>query len=215
MRAKVTVCAPRPPVRAAASARASRILWSSARVSSTVPRVSPSSAPASLWRTPGGRMQWNGLRTHIDPRRDPTQVATAESTSLIDQRGFELPPDARTAPRREVARVLRQSGGAQLALRRADVVFELEEARGAAVEVDHERARQRLALARLADAARVQEPSVLIEGELAVVDRPVAAVLAERARQVRVAENQKRRVGMAVRDERELLGRGGPVEDVL
>src|SRR4051812_22777863 len=150
MRAKVTVCAPRPPVRAAASARASRILWSSARVSSTVPRVSPSSAPASLWRTPGGRMQWNGLRTHIDPRRDPTHIATAESTSLIDQRGFELPPDARTAPRREMARVLRQSGGAQLALRRAHVVFELEEARGAAVEVDHERARQRLALARLA-----------------------------------------------------------------
>src|SRR4051812_32350961 len=151
-RAKVTALVPRPPLRAAASARASRILWSSASVSSTAARVSSSACSASLWRTPGGRMQWNGLRTHIGCRGDPTPVAADESMALIDQCGFELPPDARAATGREVAGVVRQPGGAQLALRRTRVVVDGEEARAAAGDVEHERPRLRPALTRLADA---------------------------------------------------------------
>src|SRR3954452_18191555 len=108
-------------------------------------------------------MQWSGLRTHIEPHRDPTPIAAGESMALSGQRCFQLAPYARAASRRQVAGVLGQPRRAQLPLRCAHVVFDREEARAVALQVEDERPRQRVALARLADAAGVQEPPVVTE----------------------------------------------------
>src|SRR3954471_20659881 len=122
------------------------------------------------------------------------------------QGGFELAPDPRAAARREVAGVLGQPGGAQLALRSARVVIAREAARTAAVEVEHERASQRLPLARLTDAPGVEEPALALECQLAVWRG--RGVGRHRLRDVRVSEDQHARAGMALGEQVELLARG-------